>query len=62
MISLRASLIYRREQTIEGLAEEREAVFEQPGGHVVEGDSDALERGNTPRASSMLSSILAEVA
>ena len=41
------SLIYRREQTIEGLTEEREAVFEQPVCHVVEGDSDALERGDT---------------
>ena len=43
-------LVYRREQAIEGLAEERDAVFEQPVGHVVEGDSDALERGETSRA------------
>ena len=42
-----SSLVHRREQAIEGLAEERDAVFEQPVGHVVEGDSDALERGET---------------
>src|SRR5687768_9650810 len=40
-------LPYCREQTIEGLAEEGDAVVEQPVGHVVEGDSDAFERGET---------------
>ena len=39
-------LVDRREQAIEGLAEERDAVFEQPVGHVIERDSDALERGD----------------
>ena len=43
-------LVYRREQAIERLAEERDAVFEQPVGHVVEGDPDALERGDTSHA------------
>ena len=53
-------LVHRREQAVEGLAEERDAVLEQPVGHVVEGDADALERRRSSRrASSMLSSRLA---